>query len=98
VNVEAEAQADPEGEPAQPAANPALLRQGRQVFSNTCMLCHDLGPRIAGLGWTQARMERQIRRGGKRMSAISIEKLPNSKLHALMAYLRTIGAVRGDGS
>lgn len=82
--------------PASPAANPALVRQGRQVFTSTCMLCHDMGPRIAGLGWTVKRMERQIRRGGKRMSAISTDKLPNAKLHVLMAYLRTIGAVRGD--
>lgn len=97
AHADADANGASQGEPESPAPNPALVRKGRQVFTGTCMLCHDMGPRIAGLGWTVERMERQIRRGGKRMSAISTDKLSNAQLQALMAYLQTIGAVRSDG-
>lgn len=86
-------------QPPQPTPQGNLVAQGRQVFNRTCNRCHpggqeDVGPRLIGLNWQEARMVRQIRNGGGTMRPINTTRLPDSELPALMAYLRTIRAVR----
>ena len=104
VSRPAAAVADPQPAPggaqrAAPATGGDLLTVGRQRFNRACGRCHpggreDIGPSLLGKNWAEDRMTRQIRRGGGRMRPINPNKLPNADLPALMAYLRSIHAVR----
>jgi mono/diheme cytochrome c family protein len=80
-----------------PAGN--LLAQGRQRYDRACGRCHpggeqDVGPRLTGINWAEARMTTQIRRGSTRMRPIPASRLPDGDLPALMTYLRSIHAVQ----
>jgi mono/diheme cytochrome c family protein len=80
-------------------AQNGAVAQGRAAFQRVCNRCHpngeeDIGPRLINLGWSEARVRRQVRSGHGRMRAISVRRLPDPELDALIAYLRTIGTVR----
>jgi cytochrome c5 len=67
---------------------------GQQTFDRVCGRCHphgneDIGPRILGKNIDSARMLKQIRQGTGRMRAISLTKLPEAQMPALMDYLRS---------
>jgi len=84
---------------AQRGAQANLAAIGRQKFNRACGRCHpgggeDVGPAITNKNWDQARMTRQIRQGSGRMRPIAPSRLPDADLPALMAYMRTIHAVR----
>jgi mono/diheme cytochrome c family protein len=75
------------------------LAAGRQRFDHACGRCHpggeeDIGPRLRNINWAEDRMLRQIRNGGGRMRPIPPARLPDSEIPALMAYMRTLHAVR----
>ena len=76
------------------------VRRGRQTFDRFCDTCHpggeeDIGPTIRRIHFPVARMQRQIRQGSGRMRPIPPGRLPDDRIDDLMAYLSTIGAVRG---
>jgi hypothetical protein len=78
----------------------AQVRVGRQWFNRRCDTCHpggeeDIGPNLRSIRWPVVRMRRQIRQGSGRMRPIPPARLPDDKMDALMAYLSTIGSVRG---
>lgn len=93
--------AQPQRQPQTPTPTPAgnLVAQGRAKYDRACGRCHpggeeDVGPRLTGINWAQDRMTRQIRNGGGRMRPIPTARLSDADLPALMAYMRTIHAVR----
>jgi mono/diheme cytochrome c family protein len=60
-----------------------------------CGACHEDGsdgPR-ANLGWAEDRMRTMVRNGSARMRAIPAERLSDTDLDAVIAYLRSIHAV-----
>jgi hypothetical protein len=71
-----------------------------------CSKCHTVTPghahpSIADEGWTEAQLQKQIRRGGGgyrnrylMMPAIDQAALPESSLPLLYAFLRTKGTLR----
>ncbi len=72
---------------------------GRPIFDRACGRCHphgeqDIGPRITNKNFDEARIVKQIRQGVGRMRAISATKLPEERMPALLAYLRSIHTVR----
>ncbi len=72
---------------------------GQAVFRRACNRCHpngreDVGPTILNKNFDEAKMVKAIRTGTGRMRAISLTKLPEANMPALMAYLRTLHAVR----
>lgn len=77
----------------------AGVPDGPAVFRRACNRCHpngrrDVGPEILNKNLAEARMVKAIRAGTGRMRAISLTKLPEANMPALMAYLRSIHAVR----
>ncbi|MDQ3405688.1 MAG: c-type cytochrome [Actinomycetota bacterium] len=93
----------PEPPLAQAQENPALLRQGEQIYNNTCISCHgvnlegviDRGPSLIGIG--DASVYFQTSTG--RMPAVRQEaqagrkppKLTPEEIDALMAFVQTKG-------
>lgn len=78
----------------------AMVRRGRSRFNSVCGTCHpggneDIGPRIRGVGFSVSRMRRQIRSGSGRMRPIGPGRVSEADLDNLMAYLSTMGSVRG---
>lgn len=76
------------------------VRAGRMVFDRVCGVCHpegeeDIGPDIRRKWLTVARMRRMIRNGQGRMRPIPARRLPEARMDDLMAYLSTMGTVRG---
>jgi hypothetical protein len=88
-----------------PEADPQVrwrrrVARGRAAFNRTCDTCHpggeeDIGPDIRRIRWNVERMTRQIRRGGGRMRPIPPARLPEDRVEDLMAFLSTMGSVRG---
>lgn len=73
------------------------VARGEELFNGICMSCHAGGaPALADIGWEAAAMRRQIRRGEGRMPAITESRLSADDLEAVLAYMVTIGAVRGE--
>jgi mono/diheme cytochrome c family protein len=77
----------------------ADVTAGQGFFRRACNKCHpnggeDVGPSILNKNIDEAKMIKAIRSGSGRMRAISVTKLPDANLPALMAYLRSIHAVR----
>lgn len=73
---------------------------GRVVFDRVCGVCHpegeeDLGPDIRNRRIPVARLTHLIRNGTGRMKPIPARKLPDRYMDELMAYLTTLGTVRG---
>ena len=67
---------------------------GETKYTARCGGCHNNGaPALANIGWTVERLRRQIREGAGEMPAISAERLPDSDMEAVLAYLVTIGAI-----
>lgn len=67
---------------------------GETKFTARCGGCHNNGaPALANIGWTAEAMRRQIREGEDEMPAISVERLPDADMEAVLAYLVTIGAI-----
>ena len=84
--------------PATPTPAGNLVATGRQVYNRACNRCHpggqeDVGPRLAGINWAEARMVTQIRQGHGTMRPIPPARLPEAEMPALMAFLRSIRAV-----
>lgn len=79
-------------EAGEPSAR--AIAGGRRLYNEVCMLCHDIRHRLPGLGWNPGRMTRRIRRGGKRMPAITRQELSAGQMRMLFAYLKEIGALR----
>ncbi len=81
------------------AAEAQTPHPGQAPFNRTCGRCHpdgneDTGPEIRNKNLTEARMREIIRTGTRRMRPISPTKLPDANLDAVIAYLRTMNAVR----
>ncbi len=67
---------------------------GAQLFARTCNRCHpngaeDVGPSLVNKNFAPDRMTKQIRQGSGRMRAITVARLADADLPALLAYLRT---------
>jgi mono/diheme cytochrome c family protein len=75
------------------------VAQGQARYDAVCGSCHTSGsaPALANLGWTPARMRRQVREGSDHMPAIGESRLSAADLEAVLAYLQTIGAVAEGG-
>ena len=77
-----------------------MVGAGRVVFDRVCGVCHpegeeDLGPDIRNRRVPVARMRHIIRNGTGEMRPIPQRKLPDRYMDELMAYLTTLGTVRG---
>ncbi len=73
---------------------------GRAVFDRACGSCHpdgeaDSGPDIRRKRIPVDRVRALIRKGRGRMRPIPARRLPDRYMDELMAYLATIGTVRG---
>jgi len=81
-----------------PAAGGAqAVARGRAVLTRACGNCHEPGDSdgpSAGKNWAEDRMRAQVRQGAGRMRAIPAARLNDADLDALVAYLRSIHAVR----
>lgn len=99
---------EPEGTDESSDQSPAEARRawrnqvgaGRAVFDRVCGICHpegeeDIGPDIRGKRFTERRVTTIIRVGMGEMDAIPQRKLPDRYMDELMAYLSTLGTVRG---
>ena len=105
-----EAVDDTEGDPEQGEATRGgeepqmswrnMVGAGRVVFDRVCGVCHpdgeeDLGPDIRNRRVPVERLRYIIRNGTGRMRPIPQRKLPDRYMDELMAYLTTLGTVRG---
>lgn len=77
---------------------PAVAR-GARVFQRQCDSCHpgaeaDHGPRLRGRSFDEVRLVAQVRNGSRGMRAIPPARLPDGQMRDLVAYLRSIDAVR----
>ena len=77
----------------------AQAAEGVPQFNRACGRCHphgdeDTGPAIHDKNLSVEAMTKAIRQGTKRMRAITPTKLTDADLEHVMAYLRTIHAVR----
>jgi ubiquinol-cytochrome c reductase cytochrome c subunit len=93
----------PEPQTAQAAADPALVRQGEQLYNNACITCHgsnlqgvqDRGPSLVGVG--EAAVHFQVATGRMpmvRQEAQAERKPPKfnpEEIDALAAYVQTYG-------
>ena len=87
---------------AVPAASPAQIAHGAQIYNKYCDTCHpggnadpDYGPKIRDLAWTVPRITALIRTGKGRMKPIPTKKISDTDLPDLLAYLVTLRAVAG---
>lgn len=77
-----------------------MVGAGRVVFDRVCGVCHpegeeDLGPDIRNRRVPVQRLRHIIRNGTGEMRPIPARKLPDRYMDELMAYLTTLGTVRG---
>ncbi|MEV4649126.1 cytochrome c [Saccharopolyspora sp. NPDC049426] len=93
----------PEPQTAHAAADPALVRQGEQLYNNACISCHgsnlqgvqDRGPSLTGVG--EAAVHFQVATGRMpmvRQEAQAVRKPPKfspEEIDALGAYVQTYG-------
>ncbi|GAA0540081.1 ubiquinol-cytochrome C reductase cytochrome C subunit [Saccharopolyspora subtropica] len=93
----------PEPQTAHAAADPALVRQGEQLYNNACITCHganlqgvqDRGPSLVGVG--EAAVHFQVSTGRMpmvRQEAQAMRKPPKfspEEIDALAAYVQTYG-------
>ena len=93
----------PEPQTAHASADPALVRQGEQLYSNACITCHganlqgvkDRGPSLVGVG--DAAVHFQVSSGRMpmvRQEAQAERKPPKfnpQEIDALAAYVQTYG-------
>jgi mono/diheme cytochrome c family protein len=75
------------------------LARGQASFNRVCGRCHphgraDVGRRLIGLGWPEARVRTQVRHGRGTMRPISTARLSDADLADVIVYLRSIGTVR----
>lgn len=85
--------------PPQPTDGGAARANARQLFDRFCGRCHpggdeDIGPRIRGVNWEEARMRTQVRNGVGRMRPIPATRLSDADFTTMMEFLRQINAVR----
>ncbi len=92
----------PETTPATPAAtpppaDPATIARGHRAFTRACGNCHEEndpeGP-SPNHNWEEARMRAQVRTGAGRMRAITVARLSDADLDAMIAFFRSTHAVR----
>lgn len=92
----------PETTPATPAATPppadaATIARGHRAFTRACGNCHEEndpeGP-SPNHNWEEARMRSQVRQGAGRMRAITVARLTDADLDAMIAFFRSTHAVR----
>ncbi|MGP4017226.1 cytochrome bc1 complex diheme cytochrome c subunit [Saccharopolyspora sp. 5N708] len=93
----------PEPQTAHAAADPALVRQGEQLYNNACITCHganlqgvqDRGPSLVGVG--EAAVNFQVSTGRMpmvRQEAQAVRKPPKfnpEEIDALAAFVQTYG-------
>lgn len=83
--------------PTAPATDAALIARGRAAHQRVCARCHEDGdsdgPHRNG-NWPEDRMRRQVRQGDRQMRPIPVSRLSDADLDALIAYYRSIRAVR----
>jgi mono/diheme cytochrome c family protein len=77
----------------------AQAAEGVPQFNRACGRCHphgdeDTGPDIHGKNLSVEAMTKVIRQGTNKMRAITPTKLTDADLEHVIAYLRTIRAVR----
>ncbi len=97
-----EAPAATAGAPATPVHQAALpedstARRGHALFDAACARCHATSVPLADLGYSPERMDAVLHAGSERgglMPAVPPSALPEAELPALVAYLRTLHAVR----
>lgn len=75
----------------------AMIARGRAAHQRVCARCHEDGdsdgPHRNG-NWAEARMRTQVRQGNRQMRPIPTSRLSDADLDALIAYYRSIRAVR----
>jgi len=77
-------------------ASPALVEQGHQFFTMSCVECHgddahgDEGPDLHNLTISNARIAATIRHGVKGEMPTFARKYNDAQLTALVAYLRSL--------
>ncbi len=84
-----------------PPADAQTPPEGTAQYNRACGRCHtqphdddDIGPAIANKRLTTEAMTKVIREGTKRMRPIAPTKLSDADLARVMAFLRSINAVR----
>jgi mono/diheme cytochrome c family protein len=76
--------------------SPALIAQGRQYFTMSCVECHgddahgDEGPDLHNLAISNARIAATIRKGVKGEMPTFTKKYNDVEIGALVAYLRSL--------
>lgn len=87
----------PRPPPPTPRPTGNAITQGRAVFARVCGRCHEDGDANGpnpGLGMPEAQMRTLVRTGDTRMRAIPASRLSDADLTLVMAYLRSIRAIR----
>ncbi|MCB9594481.1 MAG: cytochrome c [Sandaracinaceae bacterium] len=74
------------------------VARGQEVYDQVCSGCHSNGPSLENIGWSAARVRRQIREGSGRMPPIRATRVSDDDLEAILAWMQTIGGVTGDGA
>ena len=85
--------------PSTATVDAPVVARGARVFQRQCDSCHpgaeaDHGPRLRGRSFDEARLVTQVRNGSRGMRAIPPARLPDGQMRDLVAYLRSIDAVR----
>ncbi len=71
---------------------------GESLFEETCggARCHTgLGPDLDGLGVTPGQVRAQVRQGPGKMPSFDTSELSDENLEHILAYLGTLGTIRG---
>ncbi len=67
---------------------------GKTAFEDTCSACHsETENPIANLGWSAAKVRKQIREGDDEMPAIPASRLSDEDMEHVLAFLATMGTV-----
>ena len=83
------------------SASESDTTRGETIYRAKCANCHpSLAPPLEDIAWDAGRIRRQVREGSNsgsgagRMPPMSEAQLSVDNLEALLAYLKTLGAVR----
>jgi mono/diheme cytochrome c family protein len=73
------------------------VESGEVAFRRVCASCHAGGgaPALADLGLAPGVVRTQVRQGYGKMPAVGTKQLSDDDLEAVLAYMESIGGVRG---
>ncbi|MCG8556130.1 MAG: cytochrome c [Proteobacteria bacterium] len=76
-------------------------KHGALRFDDVCGMCHpdgeeDIGPSLLNKRLLPGHVRKQIREGSDDMRPIGLDKLSDEDMEAVLAYLVSLGAVKGD--